>query len=303
VSIEDRLRDAVQSHAASVDPGPDNWDEIEARMAQATRQRRRRAAFSMLGAAAASTILLAAVVVFREQPVHRVQTTPAGPSVTPAGGNESPDATTTTPPPASTFAYQPLWPFRSADEAKAWQDSSGAGHQPWHLDAGQTALSFTNGYLQISDVDRVIRTTTDDKGGAHVAVGFPTEGGRTGTAAVIHLVRYGDGADAPWEVVGTDDSADFTLTAPHYGATVTSPTVAGGNISGVDESIRVQVRQPSSPAPIGESCCLPAGGTGSPWKTNVTFTGATDPVRTIVASTGGHLLAVERFAVTGVRPH
>ena len=113
-------------------------------------------------------------------------------------------------------------------------------------------------------------------------------------------MRFGSGADAPWEVVGTDDT-DLSVTAPAYGATVTSPVTVGGRISGVDESIRVQVRQSSTESPLGESCCLPAGGSNTPWHTTVAFHGATDPVVTIVASTGGHLQGVERFAVTGVR--
>jgi hypothetical protein len=33
----------------------------------------------------------------------------------------------------------------------------------------------------------------------------------------------------------------------------------------------------------------------------VAFQGATDPTLTIVASTGGHLQQVERFAIQGVR--
>lgn len=34
----------------------------------------------------------------------------------------------------------------------------------------------------------------------------------------------------------------------------------------------------------------------------VTFQGVTAPALTIVASTGGHVTDVERFAITGVRP-
>jgi hypothetical protein len=62
------------------------------------------------------------------------------------------------------------------------------------------------------------------------------------------------------------------------------------------------VRQVSSEAPIGETCCLPAGGEGTPWQTTVSFSGATDPALTIVVSTGGHVQGVERFAITAVRP-
>jgi hypothetical protein len=114
-------------------------------------------------------------------------------------------------------------------------------------------------------------------------------------------VRYGTGPDAPWEVVGTDDTT-FSLTTPAYGSLVRSPMVTGGRISGVDESIRVQVRQPSSAAPLGTSpCCTPAGGNDQPWNVKVSFSGASDPVLTVVASTGGHVADVERFTITAVR--
>jgi hypothetical protein len=110
----------------------------------------------------------------------------------------------------------------------------------------------------------------------------------------------GSGDDAPWEVVGTDDR-DLTITSPAYGASVASPVTVAGTITGVDESLKVQVRQPTFPGLIGESCCVPAGGQKSPWTTTVSFTGATDHVLTIAVATGGHLKTVEHFAVTGVR--
>ncbi|HVM01518.1 MAG TPA: hypothetical protein VM263_02525, partial [Acidimicrobiales bacterium] len=106
-----------------------------------------------------------------------------------------------------------------------------------------------------------------------IALALETEVGRTGTAAVVHLLRFGPGPDAPWEVVGTENSFSASP-RPAYGARVTSPLAVGGRITGVDESIRVQVRQVSSDRPIGELCCLPAGGEGSPWQASVSFQGA-----------------------------
>ncbi|MGA5098583.1 hypothetical protein ACPCAC_14655 [Streptomyces lavendulocolor] len=100
--------------------------------------------------------------------------------------------------------------------------------------------------------------------------------------------------------MGTDDTT-FTLTRPVYGSVARSPLTVGGRISGVDESIRVQVRQPSSRAPLGTSCCTPAGGSGQPWSASVSFKGAEDAVLTVVAATGGHIAEVERFTVTAVR--
>ena len=106
--------------------------------------------------------------------------------------------------------------------------------------------------------------------------------------------------DAPWEVVGTDDTT-FSLTEPAYGARMESPLAVGGRITGVDESIRVQVRQLHGDAPLGEQCCVAAGGDDSPWSGQVTFSPPDDPILMVAASTGGHVRSVERFTVNGVR--
>jgi hypothetical protein len=225
------------------------------------------------------------------------------PNTIDAGSGASTPTTTapTTTGPTAPFTYQPLWPFRSADEAGAWQAAYAKdhGHEPWHLDADKTALEFTQHFLGYTEVDTVTSRNVDATG-AHIGVGFTTEGTLKGTAAILHLAKLGSGSDAPWEVVGTDDG-DLTIATPSYGATATSPVTVGGLITGVDENLKVQVRQPTFPGLIGEACCLPAGGENTPWTTTVKFTGATDPVLTMSVSTGGHLKTVERFAVTGVR--
>lgn len=193
-----------------------------------------------------------------------------------------------------------MWPFSTLAQAQAWErDFHSGGHQPWHLDPDQTALSFTQGYLGFQDVSRVSAHSVSGRE-ARIGVGLSARTGATGTAAVIHLVRYGTDRDAPWEVVGTDDTT-FSLTVPAYGSVVRSPVLTGGRITGVDENIRVSVRQASSTTPLGTFCCLPAGGSASPWKASVSFSGARDRVLTIVASTGGHISEVERFTVTAVR--
>lgn len=198
------------------------------------------------------------------------------------------------------FRYQPLWPFRTQADADAWRDQYQAqGSQPWHLNAEQTALSFTTGFLGFGEIDRVVGSDLRDRE-AWVSVGYDAGSGPS-TAAIVHLVRFGPGDDAPWEVVGTRDT-DLTLETPGYGSGVSSPVTVGGRITGVDESLRVQVRQASSESPIGGACCLPAGGQDTPWQTMVSFSRATDPALTIVVSTGGHVQGVERFAITGVMP-
>ncbi|NJP96096.1 hypothetical protein HCN51_42820 [Nonomuraea sp. FMUSA5-5] len=235
-----------------------------------------------------------------------VSTSPAPEATDPATEPPaSPSASASTGPPGAGDAlvagrYQPLWPFSSPEEVAAWQrEYRAGGHQPWHLDARGTAIAFSRDFLGFSGIDRAVKTVTD---GAHarVHVGFGAEGvADPPVAAVVHLVRYGFGQDAPWEVVGTDDTT-LSLTRPAYGAAVRSPVTVGGRATGVDESIRIQVRHPGSGPPVGQRCCVSAGGQNAPWSASVTFRRQPGRTLTIVASTGGHVAKVERFAVTGV---
>jgi hypothetical protein len=181
-----------------------------------------------------------------------------------------------------------------------WQAAHRArGTQPWHVDADSTALGFVQGYLGFHELDRV--TSTEMSGpDAWIGVGQERPNGGTGTAAVVHLARWGTGPDASWEVAGTRDTT-LTIDTPAYGALARSPLTVGGLITGVDENLRVQVRRAGSEAPLGEACCLPAGGQGTRWSTTVRYAGAAGEAMTVVVSTGGQFAAVERFAVTGVR--
>ena len=195
--------------------------------------------------------------------------------------------------------YLPLFPFASLAGVRAWQASyQSGGHQPWHRSPDLTATAFA-GFLGYTGVTQVAHSTVSG-GDARVAVGSKRPDGTISTAAVIHLVLFGSGQYAPWEVVGTDDTT-FTVDRPAYGSTVPSPVTAGGTITGVDESIRVTVHTLPAQGPVGAYCCRAAGGTRSPWSARVAFHAAPGQVITIAAATGGHVAAVERFAVTGAR--
>lgn len=203
-------------------------------------------------------------------------------------------------PPAAgfTLGYQPLWPFANYTQATEWLAVHRAqGSQPWHSDAGDTALAFTRGCLQFTEITMVTSSRTDAQG-AHVGVGYRNPNGIAVTAAVLHLVRYGTAPDSGWEVVGSDDTT-FSLEQPAYGSTVSSPVVVGGHITGVDEAIRLAVRSQDGSLVSSATPSIPAGGDNQPWHGTVSFTGT--GVQIIVASTGGHLQGVERFAIQGVR--
>ncbi len=236
-------------------------------------------------------------------PPPAVTTPPDTPSAAPpssAPPSASPSVAAPPPPPPAEGAlpsgYLPLWPF--TDPAKVRDQGQGA-HAPWNLDAVGTALSFTRSYLGFTDLDRVTsRSVNGDE--ARIGVGYRAEGGDH-TAAVIHLFRLGSGADAPWEVVGTDDT-DLSLTTPAYGSRAQDPLTVAGRITGVDESLQARLLHPEAEEPLGEYCCLPAGGQDTRWRLTLPYEGDPESVSTIVVWTGGHLAEVERFAVTGIRP-
>jgi hypothetical protein len=305
MSVEDELRQAIEEHVAEISSPPDRWADVESAAAAARRRAvTRRRAFASLALAAAILVGVATVAVVHGMSTNKVVVKPSGrgnhaPPTAHVSATTGPRPTATLPPPLA-FPYQPMWPFRTQDEAIAWQaENASGGHQPWHLDAGQTALSFTQGYLGFTDIDMIVNVRIDGTQ-AHVTVGMQPNPGVTTTAAVIHEARFGTGADAPWEVVGTEDT-NFSLTQPAYGSTAASPMTVGGRITGVDENISVRVLQPSTTGPIGQACCVPAGDVNTPWSIDVSFSGATDPVLTVVAVTGGHLAQFERFTATAVR--
>jgi hypothetical protein len=287
MNVEERLRNALGEHAAAMPDPPDRWSEVEAGAARLGRRNRwRTGGFTGLGLVAAACVAVLAVSALNDGG-QLVETRPAGEG--PATVAPGPDTPL-------------LWPFRTVDEARQWQEEGEPqGHSPWHADAEATALAFTTGYLGFTEIDRVVDAeVTGDE--ARVTVGFHSEEADVLPAAIIRLVRLGEGPDAPWEVVGTVEDDYFSITAPETGAAVTSPLNVSGRITGVDESIHVQVHQPSTSRPLGESpCCGSDGGENSPWQRTVVFAGATDPFLTVVASTGGHLVEVERFVVVGVR--
>ena len=211
-----------------------------------------------------------------------------------AGSTAGPSAAPP-PPTGPAFGHQAIWPFASLADAAAKQASQRNGHQPWRGGLDWTALTFVHDYLGYPGINKIVSRTVSG-GDARVAVGFATAAGRLNTAAVLHLVRMGFGDNAPWEVVGTDDTT-LTLSTPGYGARVSSPTTVGGRISGADESLRVGLFSVLNG--VGESPGIPAGGQNTPWSTRVGFVAAPGTVLIIVVSTGGHVVPVERFAITG----
>jgi hypothetical protein len=229
-----------------------------------------------------------------------------GTTLTTGGGLLAPPAladpvdTTTAPTPPGGFTYQPLWPFASQDEADRWlRDGAITGSAPWHADPETTALLFAKDYLGFAGIDRTT-TVTEHVDEAWVGVGYALPSGESTTAATIHLARFGTAPNAPWEVVGSLDDA-LTLPTPRYGSTAGTVIEAGGTITGVDESLHLQVRQNTQEKVLGDYCCVSAGGESQPWSATLGTSPPQPGALTLVVWTGGHVAEVEKFAVTGLR--
>ncbi|WP_245568812.1 hypothetical protein [Nocardia concava] len=262
------------------------------------------AAVAVLIAAAAVVVALTREGSHRSEPSTSMPATSAPAAAIPSAGPSStaaPSASQTSIAPAE-FGYQPLWPFGSVSEAVAWQRSADpGGHQPWHLSEASIAQMFTQQYLGFTAVNKVVKVRTQGEE-SWVSVGFDNPNGAATVAAVVHLVRIGEGTanDKPWEVVGTQDTT-LTVSTPAYGATVRSPITVGGTITGVDESLHIQLGALGQDHPVGNVTGIPAGGNAAPWTASVPFTLTCPATLTIAVSTGGHIAEVERFAVTGAR--
>lgn len=257
-----------------------------------TARARRRTGAATLGLATlASVILLVGNAARDPSTTERVETAPAtAPPAPPARAGDWDD---------HLFNRPVLWPFRTPEEAQRWEQDSTGGRPSAYATPAGTALAFTRSYLGLAGLDRVVSEHVRDRR-ARVAVGYVPEGTHVATAAVILLNRAGTGPDGPWQVVGTDPGADPDLQITAGDASVPGAIQVTGVVTGVDESLRVQVRQPSSREPLGESCWTGAGGRKQPWNDTVITKPATDPVLTILVVTGGHVADAERFEVIGL---
>ena len=201
---------------------------------------------------------------------------------------------------AENRSVEPLFPFANLAHAQAWQRAyASRGHEPWHLSPELTAVAFSQAYLGFGEINKVAGRSVSE-GDARVAVGLTLPDGQVSSAAIVRLQRYGSGNNAPWEVVGTDDTT-LTVDTPAYGATVASPVKIGATVTGVDEYLRAEAHTLGAGQPLGTFCCQPAGSRANPWTITVPFQANSGQVITVAVHTGGHVALTERFAVRGFR--
>jgi hypothetical protein len=239
-------------------------------------------------------MLAAAAVVAAAAVTVAITRTPSTSHESAPGGSPAPSVTdpVSLPSPPAFGGEAPLWPFATLAEADQWKNvEAPEGHAPWHADAKATALSFVNNYLHFDDITKV---TSADIGSsqADIGVGYDLPSGDEHTASVIHLMRFG-GGDGPWEVVNA--AADgFFINELVVKSQTGTPTRVGGHITGVDENVSAAIR--TLDGVVDQGGPVPAGGDDAPWSVDVPS--SVHGIATIVAWTGGHLTAHERFVVS-----
>jgi hypothetical protein len=282
---EDRLREILHSHAETVQPAGDGLQRIQERI-----QQRRPSRWLVPAGGALVTAALASVLVLLvggpgprevvQDPASPVPTLSPSPSLS-ASPSPSPSALpgTTSPSPSPSPSVSPspsasprqgilsveytgpaIWPFRSTQEADAWR---GSGTKPWADDPIETARHFVSDYLKLSGVTASIPSSFPAPADQRATVQLTADGRSVGR---VQLAAYRP--EGPWTVV-TVGGTDLTITSPATNARITSPQRVTGRVTGVDESIRLDLITFSGLV-IGTSFA-PAG-SEVPWEGELTWT-------------------------------
>lgn len=294
------LRDVLHAETEKVAPAGDGLARIRSRVAERRVSWWTRPALGLVGAAALGTATYVGVALAtggggvatlqqHEHPATQPPVTSTPSLVLPASPTPKP----------ATAKVVGIWPFQTSSDVSTWQQSSTGGHQPWHYDAGQTAVAFL-AFLGHPEVHQVM-SVIDHGYATAVTVGqHNADSGRTTKVTVVWLKQVGTGSPQPWDVQEATAS-DLTIDQPSRFAHVSTPLIVSGLITGIDESITVQLVSPSTGADLNTTTPhVPAGGTNTPWETRLTLRASNDKVGILVAYTGGHVAAVERLTVTGV---
>ena len=294
----DALRTVLQAEAEQIVPAGDGLNRIRARVEERRSLWWFRPTLGLVGAAAVGGIAFLAISLAGGN----------GGSVTlnqhqhPGGPVGTPTSAPTIIPPTSAPAPQVVgvWPFETEADAESWQKASTGGQQPWHYDAGQTAVAFL-AFLKHPEINQVMSTSAQGSETAVTLGQHNPDSGRTTKVTTVLLKQVGTGSPRPWDVEEATAS-QFTIDQPTRFAQVNPPVTVSGHITGVDESIVLNLISPSTGGKLNPSTQpVAAGGQNTAWHERLNFQlPPNDYVGALVATTGGHVAAVERLVMVPV---
>jgi hypothetical protein len=112
----------------------------------------------------------------------------------------------------------------------------------------------------------------------------------------VQLEQVGRGTNGPWSVTGAS-AEDVSITTPDAGGSVESPLTVTGRVTGIDESVHVQLLTGSTQLADGHA---PAG-QEQPWSQALRWSSSTWSVGALVASTYDGKGDLHALALTPVR--
>jgi hypothetical protein len=180
----------------------------------------------------------------------------------------------------------PVWPFTSDAQAADWV--AAPGDRTWAADPVQVAQHL------LDDVLALPGTAVGTAGGGDVVRVVVRAGGRP--VSTVQLEQVGRGPNGPWAVTGAS-AEDVGITTPDAGGSVESPLTVTGRVTGVDESVHVQLLAGSTQLADGHA---PAGAE-QPWSQLLRWSSTTWSTGAVVASTYDGKGDLHALALTPVR--
>jgi hypothetical protein len=274
--FDELLRSALRDEADTVTPAGDGLARIQQRVQQRdVRTRWLRPALALGSAAVLAGLGVGAAILVNNSGDDTV-------SVGQGGHRSSEPSQTTTPQPIANkqFPAQGIFPFTDATAEQGWEQDYANGGTTWEADPTQVATHWVQNYLDQPSVDRVI-STADDNGDKVVTLGrvLQGEGNNLFAVTAVRLTSYGNA----WIVTGASDPNNYmSISSPLPGSTIVTPATVTGPGFGVDEGLRLDVRDATSATSYG-TATLTVGNGINQWRQPVNFNRPNSPVGVLVA--------------------
>lgn len=144
--------------------------------------------------------------------------------------------------------FEPLWPFTSYTQARAWRDQHATeGATAWQYDARQVANHYLHDVLGFRDMNVISYPHAPIRGHIKLDLIVMDFGYRSATehpqaVGDIELGRYGPDRTYPWEVLGAGrTNSGFTFTQPRSAAVVVDEIRVSGRGAPANAAVHIAV--------------------------------------------------------------
>ncbi|HEX4654747.1 MAG TPA: hypothetical protein VH274_03275, partial [Mycobacteriales bacterium] len=242
--FDELLRSALRDEADTVTPAGDGLARIQQRVQnRGARSRWLRPTLALGSAAILAGVGVGAAIFVNNSGDDTVSVGHGSPSPEPS------DTAATAPITLSEFPTQAIFPFTDATAEQGWEQDYANGGTTWEADPTQVATHWVQDFLDQPSIDRVI-STSDDGSDKLVTLGrmLNAEGHNLFKVTTVHLTKYANA----WIVTSASDPNGFmSITSPAPGGMIVTPVTVTGPGFGVDEAVKLDVRDATSTTSYG----------------------------------------------------